>query len=132
MISSSSLESDVGRNTTIFIRFPNPLYRAGGKSQARNAQDLSRLESRLDGKEPVTRQDTHGLAGNGLRRKDLLGLVMARMVMMLGVVTVRSRPVGRKGACAEDAEYHCHQKKSHELSHFDLSPCLLRTLRFLV
>jgi len=96
-----------------------------------SAQRITRLPPENGvptGGKTVARQATHELDGQRVEADDLLGLVVAQVMMTLGVVTVRAGC--RKRACCEHAKYHRCQKKPHELSHTDLSPCLLRTLRF--
>jgi hypothetical protein len=48
---------------------------------------------------------------------------MVLLVMPLGMVTMRA--VCRERTRCEHAEYRCRQKKSHELSHTNLSLVLL-------
>ena len=108
-------------NTTIFVRFLIALYRDGWKCQVQDSKSTPAGPGRQSGGESRYPSRQASLTGNGLRRIDLPGLVMVQLVMPLGVMTMGAHTVCRERPRCEHPEYHCRQKKSHELAHTDLS-----------
>ena len=116
------MKSDALLNTTIFVRFLSALYRDGGKCQVQDAKHAARVGKAVRREKPLPVKTHTSLTGNGLRRTDLLGLVMMLLLVMpLGVVTMCACGVSRERTRCEHAEYHRRQKKSHKLAHTSLS-----------